>query len=279
MSNTISCVIPQPDVLEIPNSIQGDRRLITEMAPVIRNLWAQIDNVAVYLKAGREFEILHNRLSKNSRHDRKRIGWYRAFQEERFGCSRQEAEACIKIYEAFGDVANTFATSKLPQSLGALHMLARLELSPAALAQRLLSGEINPKTSVRAIRKLGESLGRIEPQHAAKNSETADAAIVKELKRLWGCASPKGLNELLNWVGPDGLRAAMSPELCDAHRKRYADQFARANPRAAASPKVVPRTEVLALPPPDLVADWDLAAAEERRKFAKERGHEFIEAV
>jgi hypothetical protein len=37
MSNTISCVIPQPDVLEIPDSIQGDRRLISEMAPVIRN--------------------------------------------------------------------------------------------------------------------------------------------------------------------------------------------------------------------------------------------------
>jgi len=164
-------VIPQASATEIPDTIQGDRQLITEMAPVIRNLWARIDNAQVYIEAGRKFEPLHDRLSKNSCHDRKRIGWYRAFQEERFGCSRQDAEACIKIYRAFGNVANAFATSKLPQTLGALHMLARLELSPAVLARRLLREEITPKTSVRAIRKLGESIGRFDPKSASEKSQ------------------------------------------------------------------------------------------------------------
>jgi hypothetical protein len=277
MTNALVLVVPQPPASEIPEHIQGDRRVIKEAASVIRNLWAQIDNAGVYIAAGYEFKRLHDRLSKNSRHDRKRIGWHRAFDTERFECDRRTAERCIKVFNGLGHLGAIAPSSKLPQGLRALDLLAGLDLSPAVLASYLQSGTVGPNTSAKAIRKLGESLGRPQPK-SHKKSKTAGATTVLD-KRSWDRKSLEEQQKFLDDIGPDRLCAAMSAGLCDALRNRYADQFARANPRAAASLKVVPRTEVLALPPPDLVADWDLAAAEERRKFAKERGHEFIEAV
>ncbi len=165
MTNALVFVVPQPPVSEISDAIQGDRRFIAETAATIRNILAGIDNAAVYITAGREFKILHDQLSKHDRHDRKRIGWVRAFLEPegKFGVDRRTAERYIKIFEAFGQVGAIVPTCKLPQALRALDLLATLKLSPTVLARYLLDEQIGPNTTAIAIRKLGITLGCIEP--------------------------------------------------------------------------------------------------------------------
>lgn len=266
MAINSTALILQPVTPEIPDNIQGDRQLLAEMAPAIRNLWAQIDNAQVYIEAGRKFKPIHGRLVKNSRHDRKRIGWYQAFQEERFGCSRQEAEACVKIYNAFGDVADAFATSRLPQSLGALHMLARLELSPTALAQRLRSEEINPKTSVRAIRKLGESIGRLDPNPTKK----VKAPTLN--KQSWNRASLEEQRKFIDDIGVDVILGACSQKATTAWQNRCAGNCAR---KSANGPQLFPAlksepAKVVAMPRHDLISTWcDRGARKARARAGK----------
>jgi hypothetical protein len=126
----------------------------------------------------------------------------------------------------------------------------------------------------------------------AKKSKTTPAPdALAELIRCFDSASEEVqtafLTHLLDEIGPDGLRAAMSPALCDALRKRYEAQLARTNPRIATVLKIVPTAKVLAPPAPasssalhhDLVSTWDAAAAEERNKLRHEREAELYAAI
>jgi len=278
MTSTALIVIPQPPVaVEIPDTIQGDRRVISEAAPVIRNLWPQIDAAKTYIAAGREFKPLRDRLSKNSRHDRTRIGWYRAFLEPegRFGCDRRQAERCIRIFEAFGHVGHACPTSKLPSGLRALDLLAGLNLPSIQLAQYLINGTIGPNTSVRAIRKFGESLGLTEPKPVGKKSaKLVRVTIISELKQFLTKASQKKRQQFI----ADLL--TLEPVRVDLQNRLESDQRARA--RANGQAKILPLpAPAKSLPPfrPDLVSAFDAATAEERQKFVRERQNEFLAAV
>jgi hypothetical protein len=180
-------IVSQPVVAEI-NSIRDDRRLINEAASVIRNLWPQIDAAKTYIEAGRVFKNLHSLLTKNSRHDRTRIGWVRAWNEPegKFGCDRRHAERCIRVFDTFGHLGHACPTWKLPSGLRALDLLATFKLPLACLSQYLLSGTIGPNTSVRAVRKFGETLGIIEPKLVSKKSaEPAPVITLSEFERYW----------------------------------------------------------------------------------------------
>lgn len=137
-------------------SIEADRMLIEQTASYVKNLWQQVNAAEMYVAAGREFKNLREHLKKNSKHDKSRIGWYRAFekQENKFGLERRQAETYISVYEAFFHVGNMLPTWKLPQSLRALQLLARLKLSAEELEMLLAAEKIGPQTTEAEIRAL-----------------------------------------------------------------------------------------------------------------------------
>jgi hypothetical protein len=214
---------------EIPDTIQGDRQLIREAASTIRNLWPQIDAAKTHISAGREFKPLHSRLARISRYDRSRIGWVRAFVEEDFGCTRRDAERCVRAFNTFGQAGPACPTWKMPQSLRALDLLAKLNIPLPQLAQYLQSGTIGPNTSVRAIHKLGQSLGLIEPKPAVKKSAKSERAAIPTLVWAWAHTSLEARREFLDGLGSDALRGVMSAKLCAELRDRFERQRARAS--------------------------------------------------
>ena len=150
-------------------SIDADRMLIEETASYIKNLWQQVNAAEMYIGAGREFKNLHGHLSKNSKHDKVRIGWVKAFseQENKFGCTRQTAESYIAIHDAFFHVANAFATWRLPQSLRALHALVRLKLSADQLQACAADGSLKPDSTEADVRRLARKL-KVDASRAAR---------------------------------------------------------------------------------------------------------------
>jgi hypothetical protein len=135
----------QPD----QNAIESDRMLIENTAHCVRDLCPQMNAAALYIAVGREFDNLHEHLSKNSPHDKKRIGWKRAFskQENKFGLSRRQAENYIAIYAAFFHCGNALPPSKLPQSLRPLLALAKLKLTTQQLQEACADGSIGPTST------------------------------------------------------------------------------------------------------------------------------------
>jgi hypothetical protein len=201
--------------------------LIRNAASRIRNLWKQVNAAAMYISAGAEFRNLHALLSKNSRHDRKRVGWYRAFNEPegKFGCDRRTAERCIKIFEAFGDVGAFAPTWKLPQHFRALASLAALRLSAVQLGRVLFEETIGQNSTTAQVRKLGEALGLIEPKKPAtkKTAEPASATI-PTLAWAWTRATMQERIEHFDSIGPQEVRKVLSKELRDQLRDGFERQ-------------------------------------------------------
>jgi len=106
-SNQIA-ILKDVDLRPDMASIDGDRAVIEQTATYVKGLWSQMKTAEVYIAAGREFKNAHDHLSKNSRHDRNRIGWVKAFgkAENKFDCGRTTAEKYIAIFEGFFHVAN-----------------------------------------------------------------------------------------------------------------------------------------------------------------------------
>src|SRR5258708_4218312 len=126
---------------------------------------------AKYIAAGRQFKTVHDLLARNSRYDRNRIGWVRAFTEPegKFGCDRRMAERCIRVFGAFGPhVGQIYPSCKLPQHFQALDLLATFDLPPKQLARYLENQTISPNISTKAVRKLGEDWGVIKPKPIIK---------------------------------------------------------------------------------------------------------------
>ncbi len=246
---------------------EDDRQTVAETAARIRNLQAQVNITEKRVRIGGEFRALRNRLP----------GWRTAFDSPNpFDFSRRIAERHIEICEAFGGLGHMWP--KLPHTFRALHLLATLRLSDAEIAQAGLSGEISPTSTEGQIWKLGAALGKIKAKSARKKFKSTGAAAVPD-KKSWDRMSLDARRDFLDTVGVDGLRAAMSPELCDALRRCYEKQLARTNPRVATLLKIVPKAEVLAPPRPDLVSSWDAAATEERARLARERGNQIVDAA
>jgi len=154
-------------------SIDGDRAVIEQTAAYVKGLWSQMKTAEVYIAAGREFKNAHGHLSKNSKHDRNRIGWQKAFSktENKFDCDRRLAEHYITIYDTFFHVGNVFPTWKLPQSLRALLALATLKLTSDQFKVAIDGGTITPHSSEADIRHLGRQLG-IGTKKKAKRTKT-----------------------------------------------------------------------------------------------------------
>jgi hypothetical protein len=165
------------------DSIEADRMLIEQTASYIKDLRQQINAAEMYIAHGREFKNLHGHLSKNSRHDKSRIGWYRAFsaEENKFGLSRQHAESYITIYTAFFHVANAVATWRLPQSLKALHALAKLKLTADQIQARIDNGSLTPDSTETDIRNF---IARKKPPQPITKNTPKNQRIQAALKYL-----------------------------------------------------------------------------------------------
>lgn len=153
------------------DSIDADRMLIAQTAAYVGNLWKQMNSAEMYIAAGREFKSLHDHLSKNSRHDKARIGWVRAFslEENKFGCERRQAETYVAIYRAFFHVGNALPTWRLPQSLRALFALSKLDLSADHLQKLSADGSLKPTSTEADVRRIAAKLAP-PPKPASKRS-------------------------------------------------------------------------------------------------------------
>lgn len=157
------------------NSIDADRMLIGQTAAYVSNLWKQMNSAEMYIAAGREFKNLREHLSKNSRHDKARIGWVRAFspEENKFGCERRTADSYILIYGAFFHVGNMLPTWKLPQGFRALVALAKLNLSADQLNQLSAVGDLRPNSTEADVKRIAEKLNSSQRKHVARRGPLA----------------------------------------------------------------------------------------------------------
>lgn len=153
------------------NSIEADRMLIGQTAAYVGNLWKQMNSAEMYIAAGREFKNLHDHLSKNSKHDKARIGWHRAFapDENKLGCERRQAETYIAVFRAFFHLGNMLPTWKLPQSLRALFTLSKLNLSADQLQKLSADGLIKPTSTEADVKRIAAALAP-SPKPASKKS-------------------------------------------------------------------------------------------------------------
>jgi hypothetical protein len=213
-----------------PDSIEADRLLIKHTATAVTALMSEMNSAATYIRSGGKFENLHEHLVKNNPKDKTRIGWYRAFSkdENRFGLSRRTAEAHIDIHAAFSDLGNMLPTSKLPQSLRPLHLLATLKLTTEQLVGLVDTGNIGPMSTEGDIRRIGIELGLVErkTKPVKVEVETTKPNLIKvydaaTLEQRWALYSHLTVRGLLQDI-PNDMRSELAGRLA-AQRARSGD--------------------------------------------------------
>lgn len=179
-------------IMEVPmapnlNDIEGDRFLIGQTAHHLeKHVWDRMNAADCYIRAGAELALLHKHLSKNSRSDKTRIGWKKAFtaSENKFGFSRQQAEKYIIISKVFSHGATVVAPSKLPQSLNALLALAKSEMPTQTIQSCIVDHSIKPTSTASEINKLAIKLGLLKKPTPRKTGTaiTKDAPKRQRIK-------------------------------------------------------------------------------------------------
>jgi hypothetical protein len=259
----------------ITQSPEDDRQAV---AARVRNLLAQANITEKRIRIGVEYRARRNQLRRSGRHDDGRTGWYAEFAKPNpHPFSRRGAERHIDFGEAFENVGQVWP--KLPHAFGALHLLATFKLSDAELKAKCLSNEISLTSTEGQIWKVGAALGKVETKPGTKKRKKKTHVPVLS-KRDFDRMSLEDQQKFLDEIGPDNLRKSMSAKLCAALQKRYETQLALTNPRIAAVLKIAPTATVLPMPSHvDLVSTFDTAPAEERARFARERGEQVVDAA
>ena len=126
-----------------PETLEHDKAHIIFIAGKIRARLEKADMAQAWIEVGRELAGVKTDLTKSSKTDTTRLGWYASFELTLWPMTRRTAEELISIHDFF--VGNSVAYKHLPASWGTLYIITVVFKSvPETLSECLADGRIGP---------------------------------------------------------------------------------------------------------------------------------------